>query len=360
MSRVLQVALVGYGLAGRVFHAPLIAATPGLRLRVVVSSNADRVLADHPDVQVVAEPRAAFVDPAIDLVVIASPNATHAALATAALQAGRHVVVDKPFAVDLAEADAVAAIARGAGRQLVVFHNRRWDADFLALRALVEAGTLGRIAEFHSHFDRFRPQVPDRWRERRGPGAGLWLDLGPHLVDQALQLFGLPQAVQADIAIQRGDAEVDDYFHVVLRYPRLRAVLHAGVLVPGAGLRFAVHGAGGSWFKHGLDPQEAALRAGMAPGSPGWGVDPGPGRLLQVGPDGSPREAPSPAPAGDYRAFYAGMRDAVRGEAAAPVTLDEALDVMRVLQAGIESAAAGQVIVLDRADPNADRRALRA
>ncbi|MCD9006134.1 oxidoreductase [Luteimonas sp. XNQY3] len=344
----LRVALVGHGLAGRVFHAPLIKATTGLMLHTVVSSDAGKVHADLPGVRVVAEPQAAFTDPAIDLVVIASPNLTHAPLAIAALQAGRHVVVDKPLAIDLAEAQSVAAAARTSGRLLCVFHNRRWDADFLALRALIHAGTLGDLAEVHSHFDRFRPTVPDRWRERAGPGAGLWLDLGPHLVDQALQLFGLPQAVQADIAIQRAGAEVDDYVHVVLRYPRLRVVLHAGALVPGAGLRFAVHGTRGSWLKHGLDPQEAALRAGRVPGaSDDWGVDPAPGRLLRVDADGTVRDAPSPTAAGDYRAFYAGIRDAIREGAPQPVTVDEALDVMRVLQAGIDSAANGCVVALD-------------
>lgn len=346
MAGDLQVALVGYGLAGRVFHAPLIVATPGMRLHTVVSSDAGKVRADFADVRVVAEPATAFVDPAIDLVVIASPNVTHAPLAIAALDAGRHVVVDKPFALDLDEARAIAAAADSADRLLSVFHNRRWDADFLALRGLIDMGTLGDIAEVHSHFDRFRPQAAARWRERAGPGAGLWLDLGPHLVDQALQLFGLPDAVQADITVQRASAEVDDFFHVVLRYPRLRVVLHAGALVPGAGLRFAVHGTRGSWFKHGLDPQEAALREGAMPGSDGWGVDPAPGRVLQVDASGVLREAPSPAPAGDYRAFYVGIRDAINGTAASPVTVNEALDVMRVLQAGLDSAETGRVIPL--------------
>jgi len=346
VDEALRVVLVGYGLAGRVFHAPLIAATRGLALHTVVSRDAAKVHAKLPDVRVVADPQAAFDDPAIDLVVIASPNATHAPLAMAALRAGRHVVVDKPFAIDLAQARDVADAARAHDRLLCVFHNRRWDADFLALKALVESGALGDIAEVHSHFDRFRPTVPDRWRERRGPGAGLWLDLGPHLVDQALQLFGMPTAVQADLAIQRAGAEVDDYVHVVLRYPRLRIVLHAGALVPGAGLRFAVHGTGGSWFKHGLDLQEAALRDGAMPGIDGWGVDGAPGRLLRADADGTIVEvaSPSPTPPGDYREFYAGVRNAIRGDAPPPVTLDEALDVMRVLQAGIDSAASGRVV----------------
>lgn len=240
----------------------------------------------------------------------------------------------------------VDATAR-TGRIASVFHNRRWDADFLALRALVDEGSLGEVVEFHSHFDRFRPQVPDRWRERAGAGAGLWFDLGPHLVDQALQLFGMPLAVQADIAIQRDGAVVDDFFHVVLRYPRLRAVLHAGALVPAHGLRFAVHGTRGSFTKHGLDVQEAALRDGVAPGAPGWGRDPRPGRLVTVDADGVVGEREVDGPPGDYRAYYAGIRDAILGRAEPPVTAPQALDVMRVLDAGVRSAREGRDIAFD-------------
>ncbi|HLT44629.1 MAG TPA: oxidoreductase [Luteimonas sp.] len=338
----LNVALLGYGLAGRVFHAPLIVHTPGLRLHSVASSDAAKVQADFPDVAVVADPARVFADPGVDLVVVATPNATHAPLAIAALRAGRHVLVDKPLATGLAEAERMVAAARESGRILSVFQNRRQDADFLTLRGLVEEGRLGEVVELHSHFDRFRPAVADRWRERAGPGAGLWFDLGPHLVDQVLQLFGMPLAVQADIAVQRPEAAVDDFFHVVLRYPRLRAVLHAGALVAANGLRFAVHGTGGSYIKHGLDPQEAALRAGIAPGAPGWGRDPQPG-ILTV-PDAEPQALAGVD--GDYRACYAAMRDAILGSGAPPVTPDQALEVMQVLDAGVASAASGRSIDL--------------
>jgi predicted dehydrogenase len=342
----LGVALVGYGYAGRVFHAPLIARTPGLRLRTVVSSRADRVFADCPGASVVPDPATAFADPRIDLVVIATPNVVHAPLAIAALAAGRHVLVDKPMATSLDEARRMAAAARAAGRVLSVFHNRRWDADFLALRRLVEDGRLGEVIELHSHFDRFRPLVPDRWRDRAGPGAGLWFDLGPHLVDQALLLFGMPHDLWADIAAQRDGAQVDDSFHVVLRWPRLRAVLHAGALVADNGLRFAVHGTGGSFTKHGLDVQEAALRDGIAPGSPGWGHDPRPGLFAPAGPDGAGPPRAIDSPPGDYLACYAAMRDAILGRGAPPATLEQALAVMEVLEAGRESAATGRVVPL--------------
>ena len=346
MNAPLNVALVGYGAVGKVFHAPLINCTPGLRLHTVVSGDAGKVHADWPEVRVVADPQAAFDDDAIDLVVIAAPNAVHAALAIAALRAGRHVVVDKPFTVTLDEARRVVAAADDAGHIVSVFQNRRWDGDFLTLQRLLDEGTLGEVVELHSHFDRFRPQVPDRWRERAGAGSGLWFDLGPHLVDQALQLFGLPQSVQADIAIQRADAVVDDFFHVLLGYPRLRVMLHAGALVPAHGLRFAVHGTGGSFVKHGLDPQEDALKAGIAPRSPDWGHDPRPGTLTRVGDDGSATTLVGSV-RGDYLGYYAALREAILGRGEAPVTAAQALDVMRVLDAGRTSAREGRVIALD-------------
>jgi predicted dehydrogenase len=346
MTASTNVALLGYGLAGSVFHAPLIAATPGLELHTVASRDPAKVALRHPQARVTGDPMQACTDPAIDLVVIATPNQTHAPLALAALAAGKHVVVDKPFALDVAEAEAMIAAAEAAGRVLSVFHNRRWDADFLALRALLQADALGEVTELHSHFDRYRPQVPDRWRDREGPGSGLWYDLGPHLVDQVQQLLGPPLAVGADQARQRHGAQAVDYFHVQLRYPRMRAILHAGALVPGHGLRFAVHGSGGSWLKHGLDPQEDALRGGAIPGAAGWGREPQPGTLLRVQADGSTREVPSPAPAGDYLAYYAQLRDAIAGRSAPPVCARDALQVMRVIEAGLLSDAERREIPL--------------
>ncbi len=344
---VLNVALVGYGFVGKVFHAPLITNTPGLSLHTVVSSDAGKVQADHPAARVVSEAHNAFADPEIDLVVIASPNDSHAPLARSALEHGKHVVVDKPFTVTLAEAEDVVACAQRVGRIVSVFQNRRWDADFLALRMLVEDGALGDIAEFHSHFDRFRPHVQDRWRERDAPGGGLWYDLGPHLIDQALQLLGPPQSVQADLATQREGGRATDYFHVQLHYPRTRVHLHAGSLVPGNGLRFAVHGSRGSFIKHGLDSQENALRAGVQPGEAEWGRDPAPGQLIAVDAHGRPEARQVDSVAGDYRRFYAAMRAAIVEGATVPVSTDDALAVMKILMAGMESAGQGRTIALD-------------
>jgi predicted dehydrogenase len=344
---VLNVALVGYGFAGKAFHAPLVRHTPGLHLHTVVSSDAGKVLADHPDARVLASADAAFADPDIDLVVIATPNALHATLANAALAAGKHVVVDKPFAITMHEAREVVANAARAQRLASVFQNRRWDSDFLTLKSLIATGTLGEVTEFHSHFDRHRPIVADRWRERDEPGSGLWYDLGPHLVDQALQLFGMPLAITADIGPQRAHARTPDYFHVLLRYPTLRVVLHAGSLVPANGLRFAVHGTRGSYVKHGLDVQESALRAGAIPGQVGWGVDARPGELHEATDEGV-RVSSLPGIAGDYRMYYAAMRDAIVHGTPAPVMPSQALDVMAMLEWGMQSASERREIACSR------------
>lgn len=319
MRSSLNVVAVGYGFAGRVIHAPLIAAVNGLRLYGIVSGQGELVRSRWPEARVYPELSAALADPVVDLVVLATPNAVHARQAHAALDAGKHVVVDKPFTVTVAEAEGVVAHAERVGRLVSVFHNRRWDSDFLTVRKLIAEGALGEVTYFESRFDRYRPVVRDRWRERAGPGAGLWYDLGPHLVDQALQLFGEPLGIIADIATQRAGAEVDDYFHVVLRYQRLRVVLHASMLVAANDLRFAVHGTRGSYVKYGTDPQEAALRAGEAVGGDDWGVDRRPGVLTRV--DGERRVVREvESERGDWRRYYEGVRDAVGGVGENPVS----------------------------------------
>lgn len=199
MSDSIRVGLIGYGYASKTFHAPLIAGTPGMALAAVSSSDATKVHADWPSVPVVSEPKHLFNDPNIDLIVIPTPNDTHFPLAKAALEAGKHVIVDKPFTVTLSQARELDALAKSFGRVLSVFHNRRWDSDFLTVKALLNEGTLGEILFFESHFDRFRPQVRNRWREQAGPGSGIWYDLAPHLLDQAVNLFGLPVSMTVDL-----------------------------------------------------------------------------------------------------------------------------------------------------------------
>lgn len=335
----LNVALVGYGLAGKVFHAPLITTTPGLRLTTVVSTRRAEIEADLPEARAVESLDAALDSGEVDMVVVATPNDSHAALADQAIAAGRHVVVDKPFTVTVAEAETLRDKAAKAGVLLSVFHNRRFTSDFLTLRRLVEGGDLGEIVHFEAHFDRFRPVARDRWRERPGPGAGTWYDLGSHLIDQTLQLFGAPDALFADLASQRGEGAATDFFHAVLRYPRLRAVLHSGSIAAEPGPVFTVHGTRGSFVKHGLDPQEDQAKSGMRPGEPGWGVDPNPGVLTTVAEDGRIERRTPEAPAGDYGRYYAAVRDAILGRGPNPVPPEQAVAVMRLLELAIESSA---------------------
>ena len=242
----IRTAIIGYGYVGRTFHAPLIRATPGLALTVIGSSRpATEIHETTPETRVVSDPLAVVTDPDVDLVVIASPNDSHARLAEAALGAGKHVVVDKPFTVSLAEARRVAQAAERAGLLLSVFQNRRWDSDFLTVQAALAAGRLGTLVQYESRIDRYRPLVQDRWRERPAPGGGLWFDLGSHLVDQALLLFGLPQSVTLHTASQRRADTAPDWFLAVLTYPHLHAILSAGVLVSGGSARFRAAWNGG-------------------------------------------------------------------------------------------------------------------
>ncbi len=353
--RPVRVALIGFGNAGRIFHAPLVCGVPGFLLACVVSSKPAAVQSEWPTVAVVPQAAQAFADPDIDLVVIATSNDSHFALAREALLAGKHVLVDKPCTVTLEQTTALLALASARNLVFTVFQNRRFDADFLSLQATIRSGVLGRIVHFESHFDRYRPVVPDRWREQALPGSGLWFDLGPHLLDQALVLFGMPDSIALDTACQRDSAEVNDYFHAQLRYgdhhPGLRVILHASALVPAVGPRFVVHGTRGSFVKYGLDVQEDALKAGGRPQwgvASDWGVDPLPAAITTY-PQGQMHTQSAPPLAGDYCALYAALLAHLHGEAPAPtVTPEEVWRDMALLEAGDRSAALGVPVELPR------------
>lgn len=343
MPNTLNVGIVGYGFATKTFHAPLVAGVPGLHLAAISSSDPAKVRADWPGVPVDPSPEALLARPEIDLVVIPTPNTTHFPLARAALAAGKHVVVDKPFTVTLAEARTLETEAQNAGRILSVFHNRRWDADFMTLRQAIERGELGRIVHFESHFDRYRPEVRARWREQSLPGSGLWYDLGAHLLDQMLQLFGRPESISLDLALQRDGAQSDDWFHAVLRYGQCRCVLHASALVPMPAPRFSVHGSLGSFIKHGLDPQEDCLKAGIRPPAPNWGADPLSAELT-FWPEGVSRTTRRDCLPGDYLAYYLGVRDAILGQGPNPVPAEDAIEVIELIELGTQSAREGRVL----------------
>ena len=338
-AKHLNVAVIGYGMAAKVFHTPLISSVRGLRLSHIVSSKPDVVKQDWPGVAVLGAADDAFALPEIDLIVVATPNDSHFDLAQRGLAAGKHVVVDKPFTTTVAEATELAALAKKSGRVLAVFQNRRWDGDFLTLRALIAEGRLGEVTHFESHYDRYRPLVRKRWREQAGPASGIWYDLGPHLVDQALQLFGTPEGILADLEMQREGAQTVDYFNVTFRYGRARVILHASSLVRGDLPRFIVHGRAASYVKYGMDMQEEALKRGVRPGGADWGVDPRDGLLLTREEDVESSAAVPTLP-GYYPGYYEAVRETILRGAANPAAGEYGVLVMRVLEAGAESSVA--------------------
>lgn len=342
--RPLKVGVVGFGYASARFHAPLIQASPGLSLTAVASSAPERVRRALPNADIYARPSDLYARPDIDLVVVATPNDTHFSLARAALEAGKHVVIDKPFVLDTTEGCELIELAERKSLQLSVFHNRRWDGDFLTVRALLDENLLGRVVHFESHFDRYTPVSVNRWRESAVAGAGLWYDLGPHLLDQALQLFGKPTAIWLDVAQQRGGVHADDWFHAVLRYGSMRAVLHASALTAQPGPRFTIHGTRGTYIKHGLDAQEAALGASAAL-EPGWSDDSCQGWLTLATNSGLANYRHPTCP-GAYTRYYAGMREAILSGVPVPVTARSACDVVGLIEAGMQSAACGQQVTI--------------
>ncbi|HID2076125.1 TPA: oxidoreductase [Klebsiella oxytoca] len=337
MSDAIRVGLIGYGYASKTFHAPLISGTPGMTLAAVASSDENKVHADWPAMPVVSGPERILNDPNIDLVVIPTPNDTHFPLAKAALEAGKHVVVDKPFTVTLSQARELEALAISGGRLLSVFHNRRWDSDFLTVKALINEGLLGEVGYFESHFDRYRPQVRNRWREQGGPGSGIWYDLAPHLLDQVVNLFGLPVSMQVDLAQLRPGSQSTDYFHAVLAWPQRRVVLHGTLVAAAETARFIIHGSRGSYVKYGLDPQEERLKSGERLPQEDWGYDMRDGVLTRAEGEDITEESWLTLP-GNYPAYYAAIRDALNGSGTNPVPASQAIQIMELIELGLESA----------------------
>jgi predicted dehydrogenase len=343
----IRVGLVGFGFVSKTFHIPLLQATDGYKITAVSSSHPADVLAVLPDVEVVSDPKALARHPDVDLVVIASPNETHAPLAEQAMRAGRNVVVDKPFTISVKQARHLAAVAAKNDVVLSVFQNRRWDSDFLTIQDAIRRDLTGRIVVFESRFDRFRPEVRDRWREIPGPGAGLLYDLGPHLIDQTLLLFGIPDSVQATLAKQRRGARTDDFFQLVLRYGEMVATLQAGSLVSGGSARFSVHGDRASVVKEKPDIQEDQLRAGVLPGSPDWGLDPD-AAVLYDGATGDSRAIETAR--GDQRGYYVALREALLGRAPNPVPPEQGATVMAIIEAALRADEEGRRVVPELRD----------
>jgi scyllo-inositol 2-dehydrogenase (NADP+) len=332
---MINVGLIGFGLAGRAFHAQVISRVPGMRLAAILQRKGDEAAAAYPDAKIVRSLDELLALPDIQLIVIASPNETHAPFARTALAAGRDVVVDKPFTTSYAEAVDLVHLAEKTGRSLTVYQNRRYDGDFQAIRELVAAGTLGRIVRFETNYDRFRPNFkPNAWREKAAPGAGILFDIGPHVIDHSIVLFGLPEAITADARIERQGGLADDAFDIMFHYPNsLRAVLSSNILAATPRPRFLLFGTKGSFLKQTVDPQENNLRFGKLSEKGSWGAEPEENwGLLTLSDDTNTTQRRIPSGTGDYRDFYANVRDVLEGKAKPFVSLSHALDVMRALE----------------------------
>jgi predicted dehydrogenase len=345
----IRVALIGYGLAGAVFHGPLISSTPGMSLATIVTGDPGRrarASSDHPDAQLLAGVEPLWRRPADhDLVVVATPNRSHVALGLAALEAGLPVVIDKPMAPTAEEGRRLVAEASERDLLLAVFQNRRWDGDFLTVRRLLSEDALGPIVRFESRFERWRPQVrPEAWRERGDPeeAGGLLFDLGSHLIDQAIVLFGPPRTVYAEVDRRRPSAEVDDDVFVALEHEAgVRSHLWMSVLAVIAGPRMRVLGMGAAYEKFGLDVQERALSEGARPDDPEWGRElPDRWGRLSTG-DGERTVETEP---GAYPEFYRGIAASLRDGTPPPVDPEDSVAVLRIIEAAQESARTKGVV----------------
>lgn len=356
----IKTAVIGFGLAGRVFHAPFVNAIPGLELSYIVQRSGDEAAQAYPSVTVLRSFEEALSSDAA-LIVVGTPNETHYDLAKQALEAGKHIVVDKPVAATSEEVLTLAKLA--AERKLIFapFHNRRWDGDFLTIKALLIQQALGRLTTFESHFDRFRPiPRPGTWKEAGNQANGMLFDLGPHLVDQVLALFGPPQSVTASVRRDREGSEIEDVFDITLHYPRMMAYCRATMIAADAAPRFLLHGTSGSYRKYGLDPQEPALVAGAkvprlsenGKSADEWlSEDPNFWGMLTLAPDpenpkGLITHEVETEP-GDYRGFYANVRDAIRGTAPLAVTPEAAYRTIKLLELARESSEQGRTLAAD-------------
>jgi scyllo-inositol 2-dehydrogenase (NADP+) len=336
----IQVGLVGFGLAGRVLHLPLILAA-GMNVQAVVTRQTDSLHAVLPDSQQCASLEELLRIEAIDLVVIASPNHLHATQAGLALEAGKHVVVDKPFTATSGEADALIRLAQSRSRQLTIFHNRRWDSDFLTLRSLIGSGRLGEVQFAQLRWDRFRPDVQRRWREESQFGGGTLYDLGSHLIDQAVQLFGPPEWLQADVFSQRKSSEVDDAVEILMARGPLRVSIGVSSVSAGDGFRYRLYGTRGFFIKRGLDVQEAQLRAGVDPLAADFGVEP-PDQWGELGCRDATHSSRVPATSGCWLEFYREVGRSIENGAPVPVPPEQARQVIRLIEKALQSSRSGQ------------------
>lgn len=339
MAQPIRVGLAGFGISATVFHAPFFITMPEYELVAVLERTKNESQKKYPFVRVVSSIEELVADPSIDLIVITTPNETHFPYTQAALQAGKHVVVEKPFTNTSAEARELVELAAASGKTLSVYQNRRYVSDFFTIRDLLDKKLLGEVHEFEGHYDRYRAEArPHAWREAVKPGSGILYDLGAHLIDQALYLFGLPQSITADIRQQRPHAKVDDYFDLRLNYGFTKVILHAGMLVREPGPRYMIHGTAGSFIKYGEDPQEAKLRAGALPTGEDWGQEPATIHgLLHTEINGKLVRQTLPSQAGNFGLYYKNLYNTIVHQAPLKEKPEHGYNTVRMIELAFES-----------------------
>ncbi len=338
MEQRINTAIIGFGLSGRVFHAPFVHTHPGFNLKKVVERHNSQSKKIYPYVEVVRDYTDLLKDENIDLIVVATENTLHHRMAKESLLAGKNVIVEKPFTVTTAEAEDLIEVSEKTGKKIFVYQNRRWDGDFLTVKKIINHGLLGDIQYYEAHFDRYKPGLtPGKWRDEKKPGGGILYDLGSHLIDQALQLFGKPENIISDIQSQRDGSIVDDYFRLEMFYPETKVVLTAGMMVKEPGPRFIIHGTAGSFIKYGIDPQEEALASGKMPQGENWGVeDEKNWGFLITESDDEQVDGRIVTEPGNYMGFYENVYDVLINNGVRDVKPDEAKEVIKIIEMAFE------------------------
>jgi scyllo-inositol 2-dehydrogenase (NADP+) len=355
---MIKVGVIGYGYSAKTFHLPLIASSGSFELAAISSSQTELLRMKHPSVAIYDDAQALIANAKLELIIITAPNDVHFSLAKLCLESGINVVLEKPMVTTSLQAEELVKLAKECGLLLSVFHNRRWDGDFLTVKKLLANNQLGSIRLFESHYDRFRPTVRQRWREQAGAGAGIWFDLGSHLVDQAISLFGLPEALTARCLAFREGSQTTDYFHVLLHYKDLEVVLHASSFSAAPNVRFRIEGTQASYVKYGFDPQEEQLKKGITPNEPAYGVETEEdyGHCYSQFPsetsgtiDSIDRQIVKTAiktTNGCYQQYYTEIAAAINLGAGNPVNPDDAIDVLRILELTEISSISGKKMSL--------------